>query len=364
MTSPQEFLDGVLSQFYMRMHRLESDNYDTERFLNEGGDRSGEFDLQRHKNYLYFLFNQHRELCAAWDLLADDASRDLFLELVLFQLAGHLHVRLSTNTDRHWTCRRQANELPSSDSSLDYEGVYGAIRHFDDVEFDGERITIDSWAANIAWTFLLRQYYFERPGVSVKPEPGDHIIDAGACFGDTSLAFAVSVGDKGRVYAFEGLENHLNVIRLNLERNPKLQDRIKVFPTAVGDVDRGEATVSFNDPRAVAPGFSMTMVSDDRIAIRTIDSLVDTGEIERIDLIKMDIEGYELKALQGAERSIRRFCPKLAIAIYHKWADYYEIPQYLNRLELGYKFFIDHYTVQTEETVLYALPPDEETPPS
>src|SRR5207245_758853 len=92
--------------------------------------------------------------------------------------------------------------------------------------------------------------------------------------------------------------------------------------------------------------------------VRSIDSMVDSGEIERVDFIKMDIEGSELAALKGAARSIARFKPKLAISIYHQPEDFVNIPTFINSLDLGYRMYIEHYTIHHEETVLYAdVPP-------
>jgi len=81
--------------------------------------------------------------------------------------------------------------------------------------------------------------------------------------------------------------------------------------------------------------------------------LVEAGVVERVDMIKMDIEGHELPALRGAERALRRFRPRLAISIYHQWEDYFRIPLYLNELGLGYRFYLDNYTISDGETVLY-----------
>ena len=83
-----------------------------------------------------------------------------------------------------------------------------------------------------------------------------------------------------------------------------------------------------------------------------IDSIV--GE-EQVTFIKMDIEGSELKALEGAEKTIKRHKPKLAICIYHKPMDVIEIPSYIMRLVPEYKFCIRQYTSRMWETVLYAI---------
>jgi hypothetical protein len=87
---------------------------------------------------------------------------------------------------------------------------------------------------------------------------------------------------------------------------------------------------------------------------RTIDSLVMSNEVKRVDLIKMDIEGSELDALQGGENSLKRWRPKLAISLYHRPEDLFSIPLWLNSLNCGYRFFLDHYSIHHEETVLYA----------
>jgi hypothetical protein len=70
----------------------------------------------------------------------------------------------------------------------------------------------------------------------------------------------------------------------------------------------------------------------------------------------MDIEGAELGALRGAERTLREFRPRLAISVYHREDDLVEIPRYLDGLGLGYEFFLDHFTIYGEETVLFAQP--------
>jgi hypothetical protein len=51
---------------------------------------------------------------------------------------------------------------------------------------------------------------------------------------------------------------------------------------------------------------------------------------------------------------VHRFKPDLAISIYHSMADFTGIIDRLNRLNLGYRFFLDHFTIHWEETVLFA----------
>jgi len=78
-------------------------------------------------------------------------------------------------------------------------------------------------------------------------------------------------------------------------------------------------------------------------------------EKEPVTFIKMDIEGAELNALKGAEQTIKKYKPKLAICIYHKLEDVLEIPNLLLEFVPDYKFYIRHYSSTFNETVLYAL---------
>ena len=73
--------------------------------------------------------------------------------------------------------------------------------------------------------------------------------------------------------------------------------------------------------------------------------------------IKLDIEGSELEALRGAEKTIRRCRPRLAVCLYHKPRDLWEIPLWLEELGLGYSFFLGHHDPAPTETVLYGICP-------
>ena len=140
-------------------------------------------------------------------------------------------------------------------------------------------------------------------------------------------------------------------MRRNIELNDRFARNIEIIPNAVWNVS-GEV-LTYDDS---GPGTNCLGDEGKRsVKTKSIDDLVEEQNLSTLDFIKMDIEGAELKALQGAERCLRRFKPKLAISLYHKPEDIFQIPKYIADLGLGYKFYLDHFTIHSEETVLFAV---------
>ena len=348
------FLSEMLGQLLQRLQRIEADNYDARRFSYDGVDRSGLFDLETHKSNLCFFIDNHREFEVAMALLADECSRSLFRELILFRLAGHLHFKLSINTPEYWEFRERASAMSWQPSHFQFKSVFGPLRHYEDVALYGRKFSLDVWPDDIASTSLIRQYHIDRAGVFISPEPGDHVVDGGSCFGDTAVSFAAAVGESGHVYAFDPLQSHAEIIAHNIRQNG-LERTISFFPVGLGGYSN-TASGPVHEEDVVNPGFRPSATkSEQEFPIRALDDLVATGDVRQIDFLKMDIEGSEMAALQGAEKSLRRFKPKLAISLYHKFSDFFEIPLYLRSLELGYRFYLGHYTIHAEETVLYGI---------
>ena len=69
----------------------------------------------------------------------------------------------------------------------------------------------------------------------------------------------------------------------------------------------------------------------------------------------MDIEGAELDTLKGAQKTILKYRPKLAICVYHKPEDLLTIPSYILSLHKDYRLYLRNYMMPGRETVLYAI---------
>jgi hypothetical protein len=201
--------------------------------------------------------------------------------------------------------------------------------------------------------FIEQQYRCQTTDFAIECETGDHAIDAGGCWGDTALYFAHKVGPNGKVYSFEFLPDNLKIYNRNLDMNPELKRRVNLIENPIWSTAGNEIAIDANGPgTSLRPNDS----SHDKMRFLTesIDHLVASGRIEKVDFIKMDIESAERNALEGAEQTIRRFKPKLAITVYHSIKDFWEIPEWLDSLGLGYKFYLRHFTIHAEETVLFA----------
>ena len=337
------WLRDIVFGMFARMHRSESDNFDADRFRGQAPDA---FAHDRHADYFLFLLRNVENFFHARQLLEDEASRALFDSLVLFRVLGHLHVRLPFNTpeNRAHVAKAQSWWLEDSDDA----GLFGPLGIFVVPGNDGS-IRVKGWKENITYTFLAHQYYFSRDGVEIQPVSNDHVIDAGGCFGDTALGFADAVGAGGHVYVFDPLPKHCAIMRQQLAMNPSLAPRISIFPQGLAETVNDIAPLA--EDNVINPG---ARIVEAAMPMTTIDATAARGDAQRVDFIKMDIEGSELAALRGAEASIRRWRPKLAISIYHRPEDFFVIPTWIDSLGLGYRFYLDHYSIHGEETVLYA----------
>ncbi len=177
------------------------------------------------------------------------------------------------------------------------------------------------------------------------------------------MYFADRSSQQGKVFCFEINPDNLAILERNLALNRHLADRVIVERKALweksgqtlGFKPYGPGTSLFNS----GPSGPVSLLQSDesgsvKVSTISIDDFVQERGIKKVDYIKMDIEGSELAALHGAEKTLRRFRPRLAIALYHREDDFIAIPSYLNELDLQYEFFLQHFTIHREETVLFA----------
>lgn len=207
------------------------------------------------------------------------------------------------------------------------------------------KITMDSAYLNgIADCESLQ--YFDPQIVHFSNE--ECFVDCGAFTGDTLEVFAQNVKNRwSNYYCFEADKG--NWRRLNeYIANRELQN-IETFN--VGCWNKKEDLFF----AASGPAGEISRNSADEVI--KADSLDHILKNKRITFIKMDIEGAECQALEGAAGIIREQKPVLAISIYHSLHDFLWIPQMLHDMNRDYRIFIRHYREMTDsETICYAIP--------
>lgn len=368
--SDTAFLSTLAAEIERSRENLHLDNYDVSQLGPYRGEKHRE-DLVGPKNggvgdvggpghattrsELATRLSRFAEVGFLHGLLADDTSRDLLVKLFAYRTLGYRKVKLPRNTESYWDDIQAVRSAATSATPIQISYMDARLDLHDMRRFGYELQAYGS-PAGIACTFVQKQYEYHRGGVVCKAEAGDVAIDADACWGETTVYFAHEVGPRGRVLSFEFIPTNLAVLRRNLEINPALASRIDVLENPVWSssgralyyVDWGPGSRVSPDP-ARYPGAA-------RCSTVSIDEAAATRQVARVDFIKMDIEGAELEALKGAERSLRAHRPKLAISLYHQLSDFVTIPRYLESLNLGYSYYLDHHTIYLNETVLFAVP--------
>jgi FkbM family methyltransferase len=165
--------------------------------------------------------------------------------------------------------------------------------------------------------------------------PGDIVFDCGAHVGVYSRE-ALNAGAK-LVVAIEPAPANLECLRRNFA--PEIAGgRVIVYPKGVWDK---EDVLTFqvdaeNSARnQFVPGSTGPTVQ--RIAVTTIDRVAEELRLDRVDLIKMDIEGAEQKALLGGQKTIRKHKPRLAVCVYHGSSDAEQVPKVIAGLRSDYQ---------------------------
>lgn len=300
--------------------------------------------------HLHYVLDHLDDLATFYQALDDAESRQILIELLKFRILGRDHVRIPV-VDGYWKARasvrrkflrRRHTLVAPSGEPLDLYQVPG----------HSEAVQLHAHPLDLLNVFLLEQYAYRKGQGGLGARPGDIVIDGGGCWGDTALYFAERVGSGGGVHCFEFVPENLRILKLNLALNHGLEARVRLVPSALWARSGEHLPYSGEGPATSVT----TQLNSGAGAVPTValDDYVRELELPRVDFIKLDIEGAELQALQGAEDTLRRFRPRLAIALYHRLADFVDIPRYLEGLDLDYRFLLGHFTIHSEETVLFA----------
>jgi FkbM family methyltransferase len=201
------------------------------------------------------------------------------------------------------------------------------------------RLTTDPWFL-CHYRYRPDEQYFED---FLALPPAAVFVDAGAFQGETSLEFARRYPDHGAIYAFEPSDTNADV----LEKQTLELQGLQLHRVGLSD----EAGVL---RFASELGSASRAIEEGNIEISVIR--LDDLELKRADLIKMDLEGGENRALQGGVETIRRCRSRLAIGAYHDPNDFAILHRTAKDIHPESRFYLRHYTSGWAETDLFCVP--------
>ncbi len=167
-------------------------------------------------------------------------------------------------------------------------------------------------------------------------------FDGGGYVGDTASEVIKNYPDFKKIWLIEPIPENIRIAKRELGEYKNIE-----FLTC-GVSDKKE-TLYFNEEKSFSTIYGKGTQS---VEVDTIDNIVK----ERVDFIKLDIEGAEQNAIDGAAETIKKYKPILAICVYHKAEDWYKIPQKVLEIEPNYDIYLRHYMEGIFETVLYFIP--------
>ncbi len=181
------------------------------------------------------------------------------------------------------------------------------------------------------------------------------IIDAGSYKGTFVEKMSLEKDTSNCMfYLFEPNRKFIEEIKIKL----KDYNNYKIFNCALCDMD-GEmeftlmetSTSHLIDKKYSA--YNIESKNKEIVKVSKLDNII-TDEL--VTLIKVDIEGSEQAFIHGAKNTIVKNRPILLLSAYHKVSDLWELLYFLSHLNLGYKFYIRHYSLLCAKSILYCIP--------
>ncbi len=192
---------------------------------------------------------------------------------------------------------------------------------------------------------IPRNQYDQYFDFDIISDAGKVFVDAGACKGDTIESFIRNYRNYEKIYSYEITPDTFQILLGNVSRYENVDCRCKgvsnksglMYVTICEDIG----------------GNRLGENGDIEVPVVTLDEDI----VEKIDFIKMDIEGAEYNALLGAKGHIQKEHPCLAIAAYHNNVDIFRLAKLIYEMDENYKFYYRYYggSLYPNDYVLYAI---------
>ena len=279
--------------------------------------------------------------------LSDEYSKEIFLRVIARPLFKKISLRFPLYYSTCWKNLTKYENYIVKDENIKRIGQKFDIYNLKGL---GHDVNLLYSPTGILINYDLEQYRYKN---EVFAKESDFVIDGGACYGDTAVYFANTVKESGKVFSFEFIKENLEIYNKNMELNPNLNNRIELIKRPLGTTSNNKLYAIENGPGSCITDKKTEENAEEFLSL-SIDDLVKERNLEKIDFIKLDIEGAELATLKGAVNTLKKHKPNLAICVYHKTSDLWEIPRFIKETVPEYKLYLDHFTITPWETVLFA----------
>ncbi|MEI0485750.1 FkbM family methyltransferase [Brachyspira intermedia] len=292
--------------------------------------------IENNDNFIKAMMNEknNNSFDIFYNMLEEPYSKDLFKKIVRYRYLLSFYRDAYTN----------------SKEKIKLSMKYGSINIFSwglkRFLFALQKYKYPSEIENflLFYIFGLEQYnikdIFEVSNDSV-------VFDVGAWKGDTAYFFSKKCNDNAKIYAFEPDINAFETLKV-------MKEKYKLNNVILENIlfSNKNETIDFVSMTPNTPAVKMKSV--------TIDEFVESNNIERIDYLKMDVEGAEKHILEGALNTIKKFRPSLAIAVYHGgelfMEDFYKVPIFIKEITENYEYYIRTFSPWGGETILFCIP--------
>lgn len=197
--------------------------------------------------------------------------------------------------------------------------------------------------------------YFDQYGAGKFLQKDSVVIDAGANIGTFSI-LANHLAPNGKVYSFEPVKYTFELLR----KNTVNYKNVSSYNYGLGDKESEKKIFVYKDTtggnvledsEVVEQRIREDFSGSEKIRITTIDKFVKENNINKVDFIKIDTEGYEARIIEGARETIKRFKPIMAMSAYHNDNDKELLPRIVKSIDQNYKYKLEN--IFEEDFIFY-----------
>lgn len=175
-------------------------------------------------------------------------------------------------------------------------------------------------------------------------------VDCGAYTGDSVEAMVEWLGNGAHAIAFE--PDTGNYLRMQERCAPYINKGVLTADYHLAAVGAKNGEIGFSSTSDESAHVDISSIH--KVKLMTVDEALEQSN-RHASYVKYDVEGFEADALAGSRRTIMRDAPVLAVSVYHKPEDIWELPALLEQWQPGYRFYLRRHGEEGMDTVLYGV---------